>query len=83
VTGPPLSRSRHRGRVACSGRARDVLDYIDEEEHKAHRPLRQIVLPLSPWHMAELRFPQAMNEREWAQMMRVLEACKPGMVDRP
>jgi hypothetical protein len=75
--------SARSGRIACSGRARSVLDHIDEMQWRVARPQRALTVPVSPYAYVQMNVPGTMTDREWAQMMRVLEAMKPGLVDRP
>lgn len=69
------------GRVACSGRARSVLDHIDRVwDEQEPRRRRTVQLPFSPQHWGLLELPEPMREDEWEQMLRVIEAMKFGFV---
>lgn len=67
-------------RGACSGRARSVIKYIDEQERAAQRLTMALTLPLLPNVYAELRYSHPMTSVEWDRMMTVLETMKPGIV---
>lgn len=67
-------------RIACSGRARGVLDYIDRAVTDADRPRGTLTLPLAPNIYAYLEVPRVMHTTEWELLMDVLEAFRPGLV---
>lgn len=76
-----------RRTLSCSGRARRVLDHIDEQTKRgedlvedAARPVDTLTLPLVPGVYAYLRLPHPMRQHEWDQMLTVLEAMRSGIV---
>jgi hypothetical protein len=58
-----------------------VLDYVDDQERRAERSTIALTLPLHPNVYAELRYAHPMTADEWEQMMAVLSAMKPGVVN--
>jgi hypothetical protein len=79
----PSAHSKHRHRVACSGRARGVLDFIDRREQEAidaERPTRTLTIPIQPGVYCLLQVPTPLHEHEWDSLHRVLDAMKIGLV---
>lgn len=73
-----------RSRVACSGRARSVLDHIDRterEERLAQRPMRTITLPCSSEQWVLMQYQHPFEPEEWDLLMKVLDVMKVGLVD--
>jgi hypothetical protein len=62
------------GMAVSTGTARPVTPILGS------RGVRALNLPLSPEDWAVLHVPQRMTEREWDQMMMVLNAMKPGII---
>lgn len=48
---------------------------------KATRQVDKLTIPLSPGHWAELTIPRPILGSEWRQMLKVLAAMEPPLVD--
>lgn len=78
-----MVRRRRSGRVACSGRARSVLDHIEKYE-QGERPLRRCSLPISGTdNIGEIVLPYPLDAEEWDRMMTLLDLMKPALVKAP
>lgn len=75
-----MPETQGRARVACSGRARSVLDWISDVERDVPRQTVTLTLPLAPHAVALLQYQHPMRSGEWDQMMRLLEIMRPGVV---
>jgi hypothetical protein len=71
-------------RIACSGRARSVLDHIDKlerDERLRQRHRIELKLPVvnQPGHWMTLTYSHPMTQEEWDGMRAMLDLFRPGI----